>query len=518
MRYTSAKTAAAALAMAGLTQGALAEDRPDLTVAVQMILTSGTLEPLNEQSNVGARTFYSIFDKLIDRDWENGGAMIPGLATAWERIDDRTVELTLRQGVIFHNGDEMTAEDVAFTFGPERMLGEDAPQRATARRLWPTLDRVEVVDDYTVRFVTSEPEINLENRIARYGSQIISRRAFEEAGSWEAWSRAPVGTGPYRVVQLEPDDFILLEAHDDYWQGRPPFATVRWQEVPETSTRVSGLLAGDFDMVTDIPPDQLERIEAAPGVRVEGGPINNHRILTYDANHPVLADPRVRRAIGHAIDRELIVETLWQGMSRVPQGLQFEDYGDLFIESFEMTYDPDLARELLQEAGYDGTRIEYRILDDYYTNELATGQILVEMWRAVGLNVDLGVRENWGQIVDNDGTRAVRNWSNSAPFPDPVASIVNQHGPDGGQQTGGYWTNAEFNEHAGTLLTSTDQDARRDAFARMLEIWHDEDPGGTVLHQNAIFYGVRDGIEWSYIPIQFMDLRDRAIRLRGQDG
>ncbi|MGY6409552.1 MAG: ABC transporter substrate-binding protein [Alkalilacustris sp.] len=514
MRKTPVTAAAAAMALLAWAGAAHAEDRPDLTVAVQMILTSGTLEPLNEQSNVGARTFHSIFDNLIDRDWDNGGAMIPGLATAWERIDDRTVELTLRQGVIFHNGDEMTAEDVAFTFGEARMLGEDAPQRATVRRLWPTLERVEVVDAYTVRFITSEPEINLENRIARYGSQIISRRAFEEAGSWEAWSRAPVGTGPFRIARFEPDDFILLEAHDAYWQGPPPFASIRWQEVPETSTRVSGLLAGDFDIVTDIPPDQLQRIEAAPGVRVEGGPILNHRILTYDENHPVLADPRVRAAIGLAIDRELIVETLWQGMTRVPQGLQFEQYDDLFIGDFEMAYDLDRARALLAEAGYDGTRIEYRILDDYYTNELATGQILIEMWRAVGLNVDLGVRENWGQIVDNDGTRAIRNWSNSAPFPDPVSSLVSQHGPAGGQQTGGYWTNEEFNAHALTLETSTDQEARRAAFARMLEIWHDEDPGGTVLHQNAIFYGVRDGIEWSYYPNQYMDFRARAVRLR----
>ena len=512
-RRTLLAMTASGLALAVLP--AAADDRPTVTVAVQMLTTSNTLEPLNEVSNVGARTFFSTYDNLIEFDWSGSGGFLPGLATAWERIDDNTVELTLREGVIFHNGDEMTAEDVAFTFGEARMFGEDAPQREAARRIWPSLDRVEIVDDRTVRFVTSEPDVNIENRLAMYGSQIMSRRAFEEAGSWEAWSRAPVGTGPYRLDSFSPDDELVMVAHDEYWQGEPPIARLRWVEVPETSTRVAGLLAGDFDFATDISPDRVPELERAEGVRVAGGPITNHRILIFDENHPVLADPRIRQAINFAIDRDLIVETLWADRTVVPRGLQFDAFGPLYIEEFDLVrYDPERAMALLEEAGYDGARIEYRVLDDYYTNELATAQVLVEMWRAVGLNVDLSVRENWGQIVDNDGNRAIRNWSNTAHFNDPAATLARQMGPDGGQQVQGYWTNEAFNAAVAEMLNSTDQDVRRAAHARQLEIWHHEDPGGTVLHQNAIFYGVRDDIEWSHLPNQYMDFRPGAFSLR----
>ncbi len=98
-----------------------ADGRPSITVAVQKIANSNTLETLREQSNVGTRTFYSYAETLIDTDWVGDLSLRPGLATSWRRIDDRTVELTLREGVRFHNGDPMTAEDVAFSFGPERM-------------------------------------------------------------------------------------------------------------------------------------------------------------------------------------------------------------------------------------------------------------------------------------------------------------------------------------------------------------------------------------------------------------
>jgi peptide/nickel transport system substrate-binding protein len=100
---------------------AQADNRPSITVAVQKIANSNTLETLREQSNVGTRTFYSYAEPLIDTDWAGDLSLRPGLATDWKRIDDRTVELALRQGVKFHNGEVMRAEDVAFSFGNERM-------------------------------------------------------------------------------------------------------------------------------------------------------------------------------------------------------------------------------------------------------------------------------------------------------------------------------------------------------------------------------------------------------------
>jgi peptide/nickel transport system substrate-binding protein len=170
-------------------------------------------------------------------------------------------------------------------------------------------------------------------------------------------------------------------------------------------------------------------------------------------------------------------------------------------------FDPAEARRLLREAGYRGEAIPYRCLNNYYTNQTATAQILVEMWKEAGLNVEIRVVENWQQILERTPTRAIRDWSNSAPFNDPVSSIVNQHGPNGQQQQAGEWRNDEMNLLAVELETSTDRARRRVAFRRMLEIAEREDPAYTVLHQNATFTAKPKNLPWKASPAFAMDFR-----------
>ena len=530
-----ALTRRAALAAAAVTLPrfaiAQADNRPSIVVAVQKVVNANTLEVLREQSNVGERVFYtSLWETLIGRDWLGDLSERPGLATAWRRIDERTVELDLREGVRFHNGDEMTAEDVVFTFGRERMFGggegganvplfqsipsaggskEPPPEvPAVARRIWPALERVEIVGRHRVRFVNRLPDVTMEGRLARYGSDIISRRGFLEAPTWLDWARRPVTTGPYKVAEFRPDVSLTLVAHDEYWGGRPPLRQIRFVEVPEVSSRINGLLAGEFTFACDIPPDQIAGIERNPAFEVLGGTIANHRLSCFDRNHPALRDARVRRALTHAIDRQAIVDSLWAGRTRVPRGLQWEFYGEMFIADWEVPrFDQAEARRLLREAGYRGEPIPYRLLNNYYTNQVATAQVLVEMWRSVGLNVQIQSVENWAQVFDRSTARGIRDWSNSAPFSDPVSSLVNQHGPRGQQQQIGEWTNAEFNRLSEVLETSTDRAERRRAFRRMLEIAEREDPAYTVLHQNATFTAKRRDTRWRACPAFAMEFR-----------
>ncbi|WP_333670098.1 ABC transporter substrate-binding protein [Elioraea tepidiphila] len=512
------------------------DQRPSIVVAVQKISNSNTLEVLREQSNVGERVFYtSIWESLIGRNWLGDQGPVPSLATAWRRIDDRTVELDLREGVKFHNGDTLTVEDVVFSFGRERMFGDTRPilagetlrvtsaapvaggkapppeVPAIARRIWPALERVEAVNARTVRFVNAVPDVTLEGRIGRYGSDIASRRAFEAAESWLAWARRPIATGPYRVVEFRPDVELVLEAHDEYWGGRPPLRRIRFIEVPEVASRVNGLLSGEVQFACDIPPDQIAGIERNARFEVQGATIHNHRITVFDKNHPQLADPRIRRAMTHAIDRQAIVDSLWGGRTRVPAGLQWEFYGPMFHADWTLpAYDPAAAQRLVREAGYRGDSIPYRCLNNYYTNQNATAQILVEMWKAVGLNVQLQMVENWQQIMQRNEMRAVRDWSNSALFNDPVSSLVAQHGPNGSQQQQGEWSNEEFNRLAIELETSTDRTRRRAVFRRMLEIAEREDPAYTVLHQNATFTAKPRAIRWRQPAAFAMDFRAEA--------
>ena len=512
---------AAALAAPSLGQS---DTRPAITVAVQKIANTNTLETLREQSNVGTRHALSYGEALIEQDWLGDLSLRPGLATAWRRVDDRTLEFDLRPGVRFHDGREMTAEDVAFSFGPNRMWGTAAPEAArnlfgsipgrtggkepppesaaVARRTYPGFERIEIVGPRTVRFVNRVPDPSLEGRLSRTTGMILSGAAFDAAPTWLDFARKPVGTGPYRVAELRPDQSLTLVAHDEHWRGRPPLRQIRFVEVLEVASRINALLSGEADFACDIPPDQIATLARSARHEVVGGPIMNHRLTVFDKNHAALRDARVRRAMTHAIDRRAIVDALWAGQAPIPPGLQFPFYGPMLQSDWEAPrHDPAEARRLLREAGYRGEAIPYRLLSNYYTGQVSTAQVLIEGWRAVGLNVVIEMRENFPQVLSNDGAgaprgRGVRDWSNSASFNDPVASLTAQHGPEGQQWQVGEWRNDEFGRLSATLEGSTDLDTRRRAFRRLLEIAEREDPAYTVLHQTMNFTAKRRDIPW----------------------
>jgi len=502
----------AALAAPALAQS---DSRPVITIAVQEITTSNMLEMIAEQSNVGSRIFRNFVEPLVDTDWLGDMSLQPGLATEWRRISDSVVEFKLRQGVRFHNGDPFTAEEVAFSFGPDRMwgngpMGKTPPAGAPqiARRSFPGFERMEVMDSHTVRFVNRTADLTLEGQMARTAAVIANRRAFAAAPTWQDWARKPVGTGPYQITEFNPDRILVMDAFDNHWGGRPPIRRLRFMEIPEVSSRINALLSGEVDFACDIPPDQIATVERNPRFEVSGGVINNTRVIVFDKTHAVLANPLVRRALTHSINRQSIIDALWGGRVSVPRGLNWDHYADMFIAEHEAPrYDLAEARRLLREAGYRGEPIPYRCLNNYYTNQTATAQILVEGWRAAGINVQLQMMENWGQITARNPTRAIRDWSQTAALPDPVAQIVPNWGRNGATWNNGEWRNEEFSTLGDELQSSMDRPRRRAAWARMLQIVEREDPGYTVLHRNGNFTAKRRDIRWKSSHSFVMDFR-----------
>lgn len=524
-RHALGLAGALALPRPSLAQG---DTRPALTIAVQKITTSNTLEPMREQSNVGQRVFYTFAETLIDHAWTGDLSLQPGLAESWRRIDDRTLELTLRQGVRFHNGDMLTAEDVAFSFGPQRMWTgstvdtrgmwvSTTPGAATkvpppeapkiAMAAYPAFEKIEITGRHTVRFVNRVPDATLEGRLTRNTGAIFSQRAFAEAATWLDWARRPVGTGPYRIVDFKPDAELVLDSFDAYWGGRPPLRRLRFLEVPEVASRVAGLRAGDFDFACDIPPDQITDIETNPRLHVVGGPIMNIRLTIFDKHHPTLKDPRVRRALTHAVDRQAIIEALWHGRTKVPKGLQLDFFGPMLLADWTApAFDPAEARRLLKEAGYDGAPLPYQMLNNYYTNQLQTAQIMVEQWKAVGLNVVIEMKENWGQILGRFPGRGLCENSNSSWFNDPVASLA-AYAPGGQTWEAGQWENDEIVPLMSSLQAGIDLDQRRRDFRRMLTILEREDPVYNVIHQNATFTAKRRDYKWRPAQSFVVDFR-----------
>ena len=488
------------------------DTRPVLTIAVQSDPVMDVLGPHQEVSNVAQRYLHNLFDGLLSIDYVDNWALRPGLAESWQRLDDRTIEFTLRRGVLFHNGEELTAEDVVFSLSPERLLDESWPGAGAMTPFWSVLDTVEAIDRYTVRFTTNAVDPLFEYRVAAMGSEIISRTAFEAAESIEAWNRAPVGTGPFRVLEYRADERAVYGAFDDYWGGPPNVREVHWIVIPEVAGRVAGLVAGDYDIITNLPPDQLDQVDQYEHLETVGGPIGNHHILIFDTQNPILADPRMRHALSLAIDRELIVEALWAGRTRIPNSYQWPAFGALYFEDRPTpAYDPEQARALVAQTDYDGSVIPFNIVNNYYTTEVARAEVLVDMWRSIGVNVEITIHEDFSAL--NGG---LRNGSTSILSPDPVGSIVRTWG------RGSYWDRQDvmaavegrerFFDLGQELAVTLDTAERRRIFGEILTFFEAEMPN-VVLNQNAMFYGKRMDVDWQPIESPIMELRASNLQM-----
>ncbi|TWI30878.1 peptide/nickel transport system substrate-binding protein [Mesorhizobium tianshanense] len=498
-----AGAASSLLAMTGV-PSAKAQGAARRTLRIGMSGFPPAVEPVLYAHTATRRLAPQMFDTLLAFDQTSAMTLRPALAERWERVNAKSVRLFLRKGVKFHDDGEFTAEDVAFTLSPEHLLGPDMAGKVTAMETLDTIEKVEIIDSHTVIVHAKGDDALLEKRLASWGSEIVSKRAFGAAGSWDAWTAAPVGTGPYRIVSQSLDVEVVLAAHDDYWGGLPPLEGIHFRIIPELASRVNALIAGEVDFITDLSPDMFSEIEKHPELEVSGGPVQNIRALNIDTTGPILGKVGVRRALSLAIDREAIVQALWQDKLLIPNGYQLPSFGDAYIEDFPgLAYDPDLARQLLRESGYNGETITYRLLNNYYPNQVAGAQVMVEMWRAVGINVELQMMENFAQIGSKP-INAIFDSSNTATFPDPLGHAWRVFGSSGGNVKEGIWSNEEYFGLGEKLKETADPQARRSIIRRMLEIVDREDPPCVILHGSGQFYGKRKDIAW--VPGQTLDL------------
>src|SRR5699024_3050268 len=203
-------------------------------------------DDIHDHNNTSTEAVHAnMCNYLVKNDPDEG--FIPDLAESWENVDETKWEFKLKEGVKFHNGDELTAEDVKFTL--ERVANDSALLEYGAYR---QIEEVEVVSDYEFVIHTYEPEPALLNRVSRIGSGILPKNYIETEG-WDVFLENPVGTGPYQFEEWQKDSQLTLTRFDDYFGDEPKWSQVEFRAIPENSTRVSELLTGGIDLAVNIP-------------------------------------------------------------------------------------------------------------------------------------------------------------------------------------------------------------------------------------------------------------------------
>lgn len=473
-------------------------ERDELIIGVQGIPTN--LDPALALSNVGSRVVWTPYDTLIRRDFLNDNVHVPMLAKSWDQVSDTELELNLRDDVTFHNGDPFTADDVVFTF--ERLFAADDEDLVEAASYFSTFEKVDKVSDYVVRITTTVPDPVIINRLASWGGWIVPKKYLEEVGV-EEFRRTGMGTGPFRFVSFTPDNEIVLERYDDCWDELPPVKRVIFRVIPEVAARVTALANDEVQIITNIPPDQAEALASNDGVEVREVVLSNTHVLVYNTNNAPFDNKLVRQALNLGIDRQLIIDAIWGGKARAKHGHQFEEYGALYNADRPLTaYDPERAKELLAEAGYNGEVVQYQTRAGYYTNTEQVAQAIVQMWQDIGINAEVVIQDS--SVTGED--RMCHTWSNSSVLADPDGCLWRSWGAESSTQAQ-YWAAPdEFNALGVEARTTLDTQTRYDNYQEMLDIWEDEAPG-TVLYDPTEFYGVRTSVNWMPYPMYNMDLR-----------
>jgi peptide/nickel transport system substrate-binding protein len=305
------------------------------------------LDPHLETTAPGSWVYTQILEPLITVNPQM--EIESRLATSWEFVDPTRLRFTLRQDVRFHDGTPFNAAAVKYTW--DRAISSNPPGRW--RSLASAVVGAEVVDEFTVDIVANAEFGPLLLVAAMPYTAIVSPTAVEALGS-DAFTRAPVGTGPFKFVEWRANDRIVLEANDDYWRGRPALDQIIFRTVPEEGARMLSLRTGEADMVLMPTPSDLPGLDADPAFVVEGAPGVGIFYLAFNLDRPNVADVRVRQAIAHAIDRELIVEAILEGGGVLAKSVIGEPvFGYKDMELLERyPYNPQRAIELLTEAGY----------------------------------------------------------------------------------------------------------------------------------------------------------------------
>lgn len=496
----AALAAVVAIGLAWTAPAAVRAQAPgELRVALPW--TPENLDPTMNLSSIRAKVGVSIFDSLVGRDADN--KLVAQLAESWKALDDVTWQLRLRRGVVFHDGEPFNAEAVRFTF--ERVL--DPNQKSPNRANVGEVARVEVVDDYTVNLVLRQPYTPLLNRLIDF--PIVPPKYTAEKGN-QGLALRPVGTGPFRFVELVKDDHLIVEAFDRHWRGAPKIRRIVYKPIPEPFTRAAALRNNEVDLIDTVPPNLAAELERAAGIRVSRVPSTWIIYLGLNAFRKPLSDVRVRQALNYATDVDALVKSVLDGNARrldgpfTPQMFGF----DPSVKGYGP--DPAKARRLLAEAGYpDGVEITLEAPAGRYQGDKEIAEALGGQWQKAGFKPRVQVAE-WGAYFKRYLGKQFQDaylLGLGGPMQDgdELYNLVSSKG------RGLYYKNEKVDALFDAGRSTMDPAKRRKIYGDLARTMI-EDATWVFLMQQVDIYAMRDRVTWTPRGDQWMPLHEVVVK------
>ncbi len=479
--------------------GEAAAENESLNIAI--LGRAQTLDPAHLQRSVSEwPVMNSIFNGLVR--YEPGSFDIePDLATDWEISEDRReITFDLREGVEFHNDyGELTAEDVKFSF--ERIIDPDDP--TPEAESFAKLERVEIIDDYTVKLILEEPMGRLFSSTLPYNAGlIISKEAVEEMGR-EEFAYNPIGTGPYQFSEWDVDENIHLEKNDDYWDENemPVYNQVQFSPMEDPTAQELALQAGDID-IGEVTPDNLQMFEEEEDFVVETFPDLAHEYVAFNTARYPLENEQLREALRYIIDPEELIEGAYAGIpERAYSPLNEDMIGYWEAPSYDLEdVGEDYVWELLAEAGYpEGEGLELEYVDITEGARRLIGTVLQDQLSKFNIHLDVEIMEVGPRIERwQEGSFDV-TYSRFGDTTDPGYNLQWYITDQIGDWNIFHWSNEEYDRLWSEAEITIDVEERAEKYVEMQKLMHEDSIGVWVTH------GVKtpawqEGIQPTFLP------------------
>jgi peptide/nickel transport system substrate-binding protein len=443
----------------------------------------------------------NFYDTLTRRDPDL--KLLTGLATEWKLLNDTTWQFKLRPNVKWHNGDPFTAADVKFTV--ERT--KDPEAKTIHATVFKVVKQIDIVDDLTMNVITSSPDALLPGRFAHYGGYLMPAKYFAAVGPDE-FEKKPIGTGPFKFVELVKDDHLTLEANPDYWGGPPNVSGLLMKPMPEAATRIAALQKGDVQFIDRVPDDQMAALEAGPNTQTFSVPFAGVSFIVLNTTSGPLTQKALRQAMSLGIDRQSLSNDLYLGRWQLVTGpIPNGEFGSK-PGATPPPYDQKKARDLVAQAGYKGEEIAFEVLP----GDKALAEAITAMWKDVGVDAKIQIIEPSvrSQKIANQGFTGAFTAAFVSTLSDPSGLLWRSLGPGG--VLAPYWTNDEWIKLGNEADSILDQEMRRANYERMADIMMEEIPW-LVLFQPAQNFAALKSVQWRPHPNYMLNLRNDNLAI-----